>query len=211
MSSWDLHGGLAFCRCSFSSRADAACHTGLWVSGYIRVPGRAEGVSNGIRNFSPPGHWFKCKRPWRAIIFPWTLGVFSGTISCHEWRSHDKHSLHSISGKSLETHALWGHTGLKAEAVAALFHLFHDLCQKHQMILMQIPSPPVFQITLTSHSFGCSDCKESGCQCRRLGFDPWVGKIPWRSARQPTPVFLLGEHLRQRSLCVPWGHRVDTT
>jgi len=22
--------------------------------------------------------------------------------------------------------------------------------------------------------------KESACQCRRLGFDPWVGKIPWR-------------------------------
>ena len=23
-------------------------------------------------------------------------------------------------------------------------------------------------------------------------FDPWVGKIPWRRAWQPTPVFLLG-------------------
>ena len=27
----------------------------------------------------------------------------------------------------------------------------------------------------------------------RCGFDPWVGKIPWRRARQPTPVFLPGE------------------
>ena len=25
------------------------------------------------------------------------------------------------------------------------------------------------------------------------GFDPWVGKIPWRRARQPTQVFLPGE------------------
>ena len=24
----------------------------------------------------------------------------------------------------------------------------------------------------------------------RLGFDPWVGKIPWRREGQPTPVFL---------------------
>ena len=24
-------------------------------------------------------------------------------------------------------------------------------------------------------------------------FDPWVGKIPWRRALQPTPVFLSGE------------------
>ena len=30
-------------------------------------------------------------------------------------------------------------------------------------------------------------------QCRRPGFDPWVGKIPWRRVWQPTPVFLLGE------------------
>ena len=28
---------------------------------------------------------------------------------------------------------------------------------------------------------------------RRPGFDPWVEKIPWRRARQPTPVFLPGE------------------
>ena len=34
----------------------------------------------------------------------------------------------------------------------------------------------------------------------RYGFDPWVGKIPWRRARQPTPVFLPGESHGQRSL-----------
>ena len=31
-------------------------------------------------------------------------------------------------------------------------------------------------------------------------FDPWVGKIPWRRARQPTPEFLPGESHGQRSL-----------
>ena len=30
-------------------------------------------------------------------------------------------------------------------------------------------------------------------QCERSGLDPWVGKIPWRRAWQPTPVFLPGE------------------
>ena len=34
----------------------------------------------------------------------------------------------------------------------------------------------------------------------RHGFDPWVGKIPWRRAWQPTPVFLPGEFLGQRRL-----------
>ena len=32
--------------------------------------------------------------------------------------------------------------------------------------------------------------KESASQCRRYRFDLWVGKIPWRKKRQPTPVFL---------------------
>ena len=35
--------------------------------------------------------------------------------------------------------------------------------------------------------------KDPTCQCRRrrrLGFDPWVGKIPWRREWQPNPVFL---------------------
>ena len=40
---------------------------------------------------------------------------------------------------------------------------------------------------------GGSDGKESTCNAGDLGFDPWVGKIPWRRAWQPTSVFLLGE------------------
>ena len=36
--------------------------------------------------------------------------------------------------------------------------------------------------------------------CKRLGFNPWVRKIPWRRAWQPTPVFLAGESHGQRSL-----------
>ena len=37
-------------------------------------------------------------------------------------------------------------------------------------------------------------------QCGRPGFDPWVGKIPWRRKWQPTPVFLPGESHGRRSL-----------
>ena len=52
--------------------------------------------------------------------------------------------------------------------------------------------------------------KEPACQCRRhkrCGLSPWVGKIPWRRAWQPTPVlFLPGEYHGQRSLVgySPW-------
>ena len=50
--------------------------------------------------------------------------------------------------------------------------------------------------------------KEFACQCRRLGFDPWARKIPWRRKWQPTPVFLLGKFHRQRRQAgySPWGH-----
>ena len=36
-------------------------------------------------------------------------------------------------------------------------------------------------------------------QCRRPGFHPWVGKIPWRREWPTTPVFLPGESRGQRS------------
>ena len=44
-------------------------------------------------------------------------------------------------------------------------------------------------------------------RCKRHVFDPWVRKIPWKRAWQPTPVFFPGESHGQRSLTGynPWG------
>ena len=45
--------------------------------------------------------------------------------------------------------------------------------------------------------------KESICNAGRYrccGFNPWVGKIPWRRPWQPTLVFLPGKSHGQRSL-----------
>ena len=58
---------------------------------------------------------------------------------------------------------------------------------------------------------GGTSGKEPSCQCRRhkrLRFDPWVGKIPWRRVWKPTPIFLPGESHGQRSLAgySPWRH-----
>ena len=55
---------------------------------------------------------------------------------------------------------------------------------------------------------GGASGKEFSCQSRRHMFDPWVGKIPWRRAWQPTPVFLPGECLKQRSLAGTTVHGV---
>ena len=41
-------------------------------------------------------------------------------------------------------------------------------------------------------------------QCGRTGFGIWVGMIPWRRERLPTPVFWPGEYHGWYS---PWGHK----
>ena len=64
---------------------------------------------------------------------------------------------------------------------------------------------------------GGASGKESACQCgshKKRGFDPWVGKIPWRRTWESTPVFLPGESHRRRSLVgySPQGRKeLDTT
>ena len=64
---------------------------------------------------------------------------------------------------------------------------------------------------------GDASGKEPACHCRghkRSRFNPQVGKIPWRRAQKPAPVFLPGESHRQRSLegYGPWVRKeLDTT
>ena len=56
--------------------------------------------------------------------------------------------------------------------------------------------------------------KESACQCRRQGFNPWVGKIPWTKNWQPSPVFLSGKshgRLQYMGLQKSWTQLSDWT
>ena len=56
--------------------------------------------------------------------------------------------------------------------------------------------------------------KESVCQCKRLWFDPWLGKIPWRRKWQPTPVFLPEKSHGQIDASgghSPWGYKESDT
>ena len=63
---------------------------------------------------------------------------------------------------------------------------------------------PLYDLTIIYMGFpGGASGKELACQCKRCkrhGFDPWVGKISWRRAWQPTPIFLLREFRGQKSL-----------
>ena len=49
-------------------------------------------------------------------------------------------------------------------------------------------------------SVGSDGKKESSCNAGDPGFNPWVGKIPWKRESLSTPVFLPGESHGQRSL-----------
>ena len=74
----------------------------------------------------------------------------------------------------------------------------------------------VVRLTLNAISYLCwegflggASSKEPTCQSKRLKrhrFDPWIEKISWRWAWQPTPVFLPGESYGQRSMVgySPW-------
>ena len=66
------------------------------------------------------------------------------------------------------------------------------------------PSIPVLEVDPIDNlelglSRWCSG-KKIHLPSKRLEFNPWVGKIPWRRKWQPTPVFLPGESNGQRSL-----------
>ena len=89
-----------------------------------------------------------------------------------------------------------------------------DSLRPHELQRSRSPYPCVLQQILISYLFYISSCvyegfpggasgKEPACRWRRPKkgrFHPWVGKMPWRRAQQPTPVFLPGESHGQRSL-----------
>ena len=52
--------------------------------------------------------------------------------------------------------------------------------------------------------FPCGSAGKNRLQCGRPGFDPWVGKIPWRREMLPISVFWPGE---SHGLYSPWGRK----
>ena len=55
---------------------------------------------------------------------------------------------------------------------------------------------------------GDADGKEYACSAGRPRFNPWVGKIPWRRERLPTPIFWSREF---NGLYSPRGHKESDT
>ena len=82
-------------------------------------------------------------------------------------------------------YSLWGCKELDTTEQLTLSLFFFP--RKSDVFNIAIDLPREFRLNVLqffSHSrLGLSHWlrdKESTCQCRRRGFDPWVGKIPWR-------------------------------
>ena len=160
-----------------------------------------------IKSVMPSNHLILC-RPLLLLpsIFP-SIKVFSNELVLHMWSKYWSFSFNISPSNE--------HPGLVSRMdwldLLAIQGILKSLLQHHS----SKASTPC-QITLKhSKRFpGGSDSKRICLQHRRIRFDPWVGKIPWRRAWQPTPLFLPGEFRGQRSLKghSPWGRKEpDTT
>ena len=71
----------------------------------------------------------------------------------------------------------------------------------------------VFRLITTQVALTVKSPSANAEDVKRHGFNPWVGKIPWRRAQQPTPVFLPGGSHGRRGLvgCSPWDRKESDT
>ena len=90
-------------------------------------------------------------------------------------------------------HSIWQVLGPSTSLQMALFLSFYGWVMFHCVVF---PGRTVEKSPAANTGDG-----------KRCGFNPWVGKIPWRRKWQPTPEFLPGKSHGQRSLVgsSPWG------
>ena len=108
-------------------------------------------------------------------------------------------SVFSETSDSLIPHDLcyhMQHHNIPAGGAASLQKFFLRVHQPPSLTLLLQRSDPKKRFeyfTLVEGLFWWLSSRESACQCRWHGFDPWVGKILWRRKWHPTPVFLPGK------------------
>ena len=85
------------------------------------------------------------------------------------------------------------------------------LISSHEKPFFSLCSPPTNNPSEIIPSFGASQVvlEEKNLPHKRCQFYPGAGKIPWKRAWPPTPIFLPGESHGQRSLVgyIPWRHK----
>ena len=76
-----------------------------------------------------------------------------------------------------------------------------------------LPAPSSTILSVKTGFPGHASGNKPTCQSRRHRFDPWIGKITWSRAPQPTSVFFLGKSHEEGSLAgySPGVTELDTT
>ena len=160
--------------------------------------------------------------PWRTLLFSHTICshilVFLHTrshslVSLGEWQTQlDKNNLRLINCSSLFPNPIQPPSPLDVFLILATDISQHPFTLSNQTAVYT----PLPHTNTTFHASYTKNVlprwltgKEFACQWRRRGFDPWVGKIPWRRKWQPIPVFVPGKSHGQRSRagCSPWGRK----
>ena len=124
----------------------------------------------------------------RVQTFAWTCALTP--LGAQEWAADSCGSACVTDEDTLGSRRPCCLTRRSAPArVPAVSHLVSSTLGRSVFVILAVLIAVWFPRWLSS--------EESTCQCRR--FSPSVGKISWRRKWQPTPVFLPGECLGQRS------------
>ena len=143
--------------------------------------------------------------------------MHSKTDQTHQWRvSCIKPTVHILASGSLywALQRVFGYMGYISLLVSyynsseGIFKMFVNLLENNKKTISYYINKFLWKITIFSQT-NKKNCGVSftflqislmsslaslvaqrvkRLQCRRPGFDPWVGKIPWRSKWQPTPL-----------------------
>ena len=130
-------------------------------------------TSNELVKFWKPHRMTQVPRPWK----PWLTILFYSWVkwSSPTWRTQSR--------------AIRSWTLTPSTVLSQLVYLSAPW---YNILLGFIFSNGIFP--------GGSDGKASAYNAGRPGFNPWIGKIPWRRKWQPTPMLLPGKSHGWRSL-----------
>ena len=126
---------------------------------------------------------------WQYSFFFSGIGTYLAALNLEYWNSQRNQQLtgtldYWISSQCL-IQFLWYQILPRLLGAVALFPTF---TLKIGTLHWNIKGVSGMVKAKTTDAGGFPGKESCQCQCRRLGFGPWVGKIPWRRNWQPMPV-----------------------
>ena len=121
----------------------------------------------------------------------WTLGVGDGQgglACCNSWGRKESDTTERLNWSFQHYRTFL--SPHKRNLTAVTNH--HSLYPSTINLFSSCGNLPILDIlrkSCNTWGFSCGSAGKECLQCRRPGFNPWVGKIPWKRERLPTLVF----------------------